>query len=102
MPPACLKSTGAKNWQAGGLPHGYGTRSVPATLAIAPGRARFRPGAIPLVPETPERRKAAPALSHELHREAPTGAVDPVTAGPAGSMLLPRREGSVEFPQTRH
>jgi hypothetical protein len=54
-------------------------------------------------PEAPERRlSAAPALSLEPHREAPVGAVDPVTALSDKTMLLPRREGSVEFPQTLH
>ena len=38
----------------------------------------------------------------EFHREALTGAVDPVTAWSSESLLLPRREGSVEFPQTLH
>jgi len=75
------------------LPLPLATRHSPlATL-----RGRAWPGEIPakrgpLVPETPERREAAPALSHELHREAPTGAVDPVTACP-GEFDAPTQEG---------
>lgn len=42
-----------------------------------------------MFPEAPERFVAAPALSHKLHREAPTGAVDPVTADPASKDFNP-------------
>jgi hypothetical protein len=51
------------------------------------------------IPESPGRRRCvAPALSHELRREAPVDAVDPVTAMSTGCCSYPRREGKRRIP----
>jgi hypothetical protein len=70
---------------------------------MRPCRPTYFPEIEEVFPEAPERFfRPLAVLSHKLHREAPAGAVDPVTACSGKIVLLPRREGSVEFPQTLH
>ena len=45
---------------------------------------------------------AAPTHSIRLHREALVEAIDPEIARSTSQSLQPRREGGIEFPQTRY
>jgi len=62
----------------------------------------FIPHPFPVFPEQPGRRgRATPALRTKFHREALTGATDPVVAEP-GKLFASTQGGEVgsQFPQT--